>query len=202
MRQSVLAVVQVLERIEQLVRQTPPVENGKSRFGNPAFRDFYDKVQQVEFRGAVASSLVSFVYSWRPRANSADCARVCICQAIPEWHSSLPGMKDEYIVELGGYLQESWGNRTRVDYGSGMELNFICWLSVLARNVVVPGCTHTHTLTRRPSWNPQTVLEQARDSHCRGQQGGRHEHFLEVSSRCKGPVVLRLSASLSKLLMV
>jgi hypothetical protein len=37
----------VLDRVEALVNETPPVDNAASRFGNPAFKTFYDKVQQV-----------------------------------------------------------------------------------------------------------------------------------------------------------
>lgn len=38
-------------------------------------------------------------------------------------------LKDkDSIPELRVYFNESWGNRTRIDYGSGMELNFLCWL--------------------------------------------------------------------------
>lgn len=39
----------VLDQVEQIYHDTPPVDNGKSRFGNPAFRDFYDKVAAVRF---------------------------------------------------------------------------------------------------------------------------------------------------------
>jgi serine/threonine-protein phosphatase 2A activator len=37
----------VLDRVEALVKETPPVDNAASRFGNPAFQTFYDKVQQA-----------------------------------------------------------------------------------------------------------------------------------------------------------
>jgi hypothetical protein len=33
--------------VEALAKETPPVDNAASRFGNPAFRTFYDKVQQA-----------------------------------------------------------------------------------------------------------------------------------------------------------
>lgn len=40
-------------------------------------------------------------------------------------------VEDDPSVELRKYLTESWGNRTRIDYGSGHELNFISFLLCL-----------------------------------------------------------------------
>lgn len=37
------------------------------------------------------------------------------------------------LDELSTYFVESWGDRTRIDYGSGHELNFVCFLLVLQR---------------------------------------------------------------------
>ncbi|CED83518.1 Phosphotyrosyl phosphatase activator [Phaffia rhodozyma] len=96
---AVEAALLILDQVESLARSTPPVDNKMSRFGNPAFRDFYDKIQQ----------------------NSADLI------------STLPNVPSKAIPELAGYFNESWGNRTRVDYGSGMELNFVCWLLCLRK---------------------------------------------------------------------
>ena len=102
--------------MEQIVKDTPPVDNGKSRFGNPAFKDFYDKISEV--RGALLLS-----YSVVPDTSDAG-------QKSKSLHKTIPGLPAERIEELATYFNESWGNRTRVDYGSGMELNFICWLCV------------------------------------------------------------------------
>ncbi|MBW0501263.1 hypothetical protein O181_040978 [Austropuccinia psidii MF-1] len=46
-------------------------------------------------------------------------------------HRSLSIKKESHIEELANYFTESWGNRERIDYGSGMELNFLCWLLCL-----------------------------------------------------------------------
>lgn len=104
----------MLGAVEQTVKDTPPVDNGKSRFGNPAFKDFYDKVAEVRF----SLSLLSC---------SSQLTR-CAEQKARSLHETIPGLPTERIIELATYFTESWGNRTRVDYGSGMELNFICWL--------------------------------------------------------------------------
>ena len=43
--QGVSAVLEILSKVEKVARETPPVDNAASRFGNPAFRTFYDKIQ-------------------------------------------------------------------------------------------------------------------------------------------------------------
>jgi len=58
-RQAVDALVDVLDVVERLYNETPPVDNGTSRFGNPAFRDFYDKVASVRCSCLAAPHLSS-----------------------------------------------------------------------------------------------------------------------------------------------
>lgn len=45
----------------------------------------------------------------------------------------------EGIIETTTYFNESWGNSTRIDYGSGHELNFIAFLLCLKQEgIIVP----------------------------------------------------------------
>ncbi|WVR04103.1 serine/threonine-protein phosphatase 2A activator 2 [Kwoniella sp. DSM 27419] len=90
----------ILDSVLELAKVTPPVDNKLSRFGNPAFKDFYDK-------------------------------------ASGELHSRLHGLPVGAATEVEVYFKESWGNRQRVDYGSGMEFNFLCWLLCLTKLGVV-----------------------------------------------------------------
>ncbi|KAF8881582.1 hypothetical protein BD779DRAFT_1545621, partial [Infundibulicybe gibba] len=105
---GLVAILDLLARIEGIIADIPPVENSASRFGNPAFRTFYDKVSEL------SHSL----------------------------HSNLPGLPSESIPEISVYLNEAWGNRSRIDYGSGMELNFLCWLICLEHLGVISGSDH------------------------------------------------------------
>ncbi|CAN6601416.1 serine/threonine-protein phosphatase 2A activator 2 [Trichomonascus vanleenenianus] len=52
-------------------------------------------------------------------------------QVAPGLVRAIPGMPESYVDEVSTYLIESWGNRTRIDYGSGHELNFIAFLLCL-----------------------------------------------------------------------
>jgi len=97
--EAVLSLISILERVESIANNTPPVHNDASRFGNPAFKTFYDKVQE----------------------------------ALPSLHTSIPKLSETAVPEVSVYLQECWGNRARIDYGSGMELNFLCWLFCLEK---------------------------------------------------------------------
>ena len=111
------AVLDLLDKIEETAKGIPPVDNKASRFGNPAFRTFYDKVSEVRTFPHIA-----FVYVM-------DLGGLKY-QIAPQLHKSIPELPEAAIPEIIVYFEESWGNRTRIDYGSGMELNFLCWMYV------------------------------------------------------------------------
>ncbi|KAI4124973.1 MAG: hypothetical protein LQ338_004523 [Usnochroma carphineum] len=100
-------LLSILSSIEDTIEQCPPADQGGSRFGNPAFRNFLDSI-------STQSS---------------------------SWHSSLGLPSCSAISEVSIYLLNSFGNRTRIDYGSGHELNFIVWLLCLNRLSLLPVST-------------------------------------------------------------
>ncbi|KAI2468045.1 Phosphotyrosyl phosphatase activator [Annulohypoxylon bovei var. microspora] len=57
--------------------------------------------------------------------------------ASPSWHEKLGLTSKDAISEVETYLNNSFGNRTRIDYGSGHELNFIIWLLCLYQLQIV-----------------------------------------------------------------
>ncbi|KAI8368320.1 Phosphotyrosyl phosphate activator protein-domain-containing protein [Radiomyces spectabilis] len=87
----------MLDTLSQWVVEIPPAENSKSRFGNPSFQVFYDKVKE----------------------NSHE----LMCRLVPEAAAE----------EVGRYFVESFGNRRRIDYGTGHEANFMAWLLCLEK---------------------------------------------------------------------
>ena len=60
------------------------------------------------------------------------------------WHA-LAGVElpPGAVEEMARYFCESFGNRTRIDYGSGHELNFIAWLHVSHSTCLALGMTLT-----------------------------------------------------------
>ncbi|KAI8967509.1 Phosphotyrosyl phosphatase activator [Mycotypha africana] len=95
--QSVQKILDILETVLKWIDDCPPVENSTSRFGNPAFRSFYDKIE---------NSIGDLLHG-----------------LVPE----------PAIVEAGKYFQESFGNKKRIDYGTGHEANFMAWLLCLEK---------------------------------------------------------------------
>lgn len=51
--------------------------------------------------------------------------------ALPAWHSKLGITNQCAQEELSTYVSNAFGSGTRIDYGSGHELNFILWLLCL-----------------------------------------------------------------------
>ncbi|KAH7171185.1 hypothetical protein EDB81DRAFT_941987 [Dactylonectria macrodidyma] len=46
----------------------------------------------------------------------------------PDWHRQLGLSNDDALAEVSTYFCQSFGNGSRIDYGSGHELNFMIWL--------------------------------------------------------------------------
>ena len=93
----VKTILRILNDAETQCRDSPPDDQGGSRFGNKTFRIFLDKIKQ----------------------------------RTPEWHGALGVSNPDAVAEASAYLCQAFGNRSRIDYGSGHELNFIMWLLCL-----------------------------------------------------------------------
>uniref|UniRef100_K3WQ47 Serine/threonine-protein phosphatase 2A activator n=1 Tax=Globisporangium ultimum (strain ATCC 200006 / CBS 805.95 / DAOM BR144) TaxID=431595 RepID=K3WQ47_GLOUD len=94
---NVQKAVDMIIEIDSWVDEIPPIQQ-PMRFGNRAFRDFYDRVVT--------------------RSNELQ------QQLLPE---NLHGA----IIELSTYLNECFGNRVRIDYGTGHETSFVVWMCCL-----------------------------------------------------------------------
>ncbi|KAF9173950.1 Serine/threonine-protein phosphatase 2A activator 2 [Mortierella sp. AD010] len=89
----VKGMLETLDLVNDITEEYPPEAGHESRFGNPAFRKFYDQVGL----------------------------------SAPAWMERLVQPK-EAIPEVTKYFVECWGNRKRIDYGTGHEASFLAWL--------------------------------------------------------------------------
>eukprot|EP01080_Neovahlkampfia_damariscottae_P008492 gene8492-316_t len=98
---TTLKIIEIIQEIGSLIKEFPPTGN-TSRYGNIVFRDFFAE----------------------------------ICKRSDDYMISILKTKDEKIehwkiVELSSYFKESFGNNTRIDYGTGHEAAFTAWMYVL-----------------------------------------------------------------------
>ncbi|KAG5457503.1 MAG: putative RRD2-activator of the phosphotyrosyl phosphatase activity of PP2A [Olpidium bornovanus] len=92
---NVEKILEIIAEVGKIADDTPPTADHTGRFGNPAFRLFYDKLSK----------------------------------AAPFLHEGF--VQTEKINEISRYFIDSFGNRRRIDYGTGHEANFATWLLCL-----------------------------------------------------------------------
>ena len=101
---AVGAVVDELQRLQELADAHPPNPNADRRFGNPVYRQWHD--------GMAAAAVDA------------------VTRVLPPEHRA----KAE---ELALYWRGAFGDRTRMDYGTGHELSFAALLYCLSKLDVV-----------------------------------------------------------------
>ncbi|EPQ28823.1 uncharacterized protein PFL1_03626 [Pseudozyma flocculosa PF-1] len=134
--QATSAVLEILAQVRRLLQQTPADHSSSSsRFGNPAFRTFYAKIKSENDR----------------------------------LHRLIPELSDDAARaardELGFYFQESWGNEKRIDYGSGMELNFACWLLCLCKLQVFDLTSDGPAIVLKVFWTYIQVMREVQSTY-------------------------------------
>jgi len=113
--EAVSSILSVLEEIDVYIQEIPPLVQ-KSRFGNKAFITFCDKIEQS------VSSLTA--------------------KMVPAEGTGGKSLA-EVVKSTGPYLVHSFGDKQRLDYGSGHELNFVMWLFSLDKLGVVNSQDYT-----------------------------------------------------------
>ncbi|WFD00769.1 Serine/threonine-protein phosphatase 2A activator 2 [Malassezia yamatoensis] len=90
-----------------------------------------------------------------------------IRQRTDGFMESLPGLKHQPRArqELAVYFYESWGNAKRIDYGSGMELNFVCWLLLLVKLGVLQLPRDGAAVVLRVFWRYITVMREIQSTY-------------------------------------
>ncbi|EGC33423.1 hypothetical protein DICPUDRAFT_56445 [Dictyostelium purpureum] len=105
---NVKLLLELLEKLNQFVRDIPP-KPIRTRFGNESFVEWIDLIEREAPK--ILFNLLNNKAIDEP-----------IEQEIPL-----------YYQEISGYLTHSFGDKSRIDYGSGHELNFICFLFCLVK---------------------------------------------------------------------
>ncbi|GAM20821.1 hypothetical protein SAMD00019534_039960 [Acytostelium subglobosum LB1] len=104
--ENINKLIKIIERLGKMVDEIPPREK-RTRFGNESFADWFDQCEKE------STSLINGLLSSNDANDNNN--------------------NDELSKEMAVYLNNSFGDRTRIDYGSGHELNFICFLYCLCR---------------------------------------------------------------------
>lgn len=109
-------ILNMIQGFESLARETPPIEQPQ-RFGNVAFRAWYEKMKLV----------ILLILFFLESLTEVSYFKICL-NYVKE---ILPENLQSAAPELICYVVESFGNPTRIDYGTGHELAFVMFLMCL-----------------------------------------------------------------------
>ncbi|KAJ3061835.1 Serine/threonine-protein phosphatase 2A activator 2 [Quaeritorhiza haematococci] len=126
MSEVTLYLLDMLQTLESYVSQAPPVPNPKSRFGNPAFRAWYD-LMAVNVR-----DLLKPLTSLNLPKDETETKKT-----KGEQKNQRMPLPPRAVKELATYLKHSFGDRRRIDYGTGHEAAFVALLLCLRKLRVV-----------------------------------------------------------------
>lgn len=97
--------VEFMTQLQRLATDIPPIKQ-PMRFGNKAFRVWHEQMLAIA----------------RPFL-------VTVCSAPEDYSAKCPDRVDELLV----YIADMFGNTTRIDYGTGHELNFAVFFLLLMK---------------------------------------------------------------------
>lgn len=119
-------LVELLKELDELVTAVPPLPSN-GRFGNAAFRTWVDRAEEVRRHcqmhaesEAVGAELASVPVSSAP-------GRQLITRSLAAWVPS------DALPEVAAYAMHSFGNKQRIDYGTGHEAHFMVFLYAPAK---------------------------------------------------------------------
>ncbi|KAG2375177.1 hypothetical protein C9374_010181 [Naegleria lovaniensis] len=159
----VFVILSYFDELEEFINLYPPVQikDGQtSRFGNLAYRDWFDKMcsesdrmmETLLDKALECSNTLRNQYGRdggsnnesTPSSSSSSTPSSC------ENASSFYFVKEDWHrKELSAYWKDSFGNRTRIDYGTGHEATFCAWMCCLAR---------LNVFTRKDSYHMVAVI--------------------------------------------
>lgn len=107
----------LFSKLNELIDKYPPLpkEEFAQRFGNIAVRSIHDELA-TKNKG-ILKNLLEQLFLYRNTNNAA------------EKYKNTPAFLEDSVVEISHYFSNSFGNRDRMDFGTGHELSFLAFLS-------------------------------------------------------------------------
>lgn len=130
-RSCIHILVEMLMTLKSWVDDIPPLDKDAApqrRFGNPAYRTWAEKVLRESF------GMMKRLVETAALTLSSVSVSVPVSSSSQECTNDERGLDIERVTqELNSYFVNSFGNQTRIDYGTGHETCFVAMLYCMAK---------------------------------------------------------------------